>query len=270
VASISTAHAYSRVIAVEVHAYSPVQVDQQIVVGADIHTGNNRVESVTNVSAFLMLPEGASLISEMNPIFIGRMGPGPADDSCNWTVAFSQPGAYTVSVNVSCVDTQYIPRWLMNSTTVEVYDFPYVEFTYPNINVHVNRTVVFNATGSHARAPGGWIVSYEWNFGDGEPFTVFDSVAEHVFRVVGNYEVSLNVTDSRGLSSMSSSSIVVSLLGDVNLDNVVNILDVSFVAHCFGSHFGDDRWDARSDLNSDGTVDILDVSLVALGYGTTG
>lgn len=267
-AFICPAHCYARVTRVKVYAASPVKVNEPVTVRADIHTGNNVRERVTDVEALLILPEGANLTSGVNPVFIGEMGPGPADASCNWTIVMEQPGVYTVMVNVSCLDTQYMPRWLPNSTTVEVYDLPHVEFEYSG-NVYVNQTVIFDATKSHACAPGGWIVSYHWNFGDETNITVYDSVVEHEFSAVGNYTVSVNVTDSRGLSSVMTANVRVSLLGDINLDNVVNILDISLVAYSFNSHTGDERWSTECDLNGDDVINVLDVSLVAMEYGAT-
>jgi PKD repeat protein len=201
---INMAHSYARVLVVEVYASSSAKVNEEVNVTAYIHTGNNVRERVTEVQAMLILPEDVYLTSGANPVFIGTMGPGPADAYCSWTFACSLPGVYAVSVNVSCVDTQNMDRWLMNSTTIEVYDVPHVEFTYEGSSLYANETVVFNATDSHANALGGWIVSYEWSFGDGAPVTVYESVIEHVFQSVGDHEVSLNVTDSRGLSNITS------------------------------------------------------------------
>jgi len=267
-ALISPAYCYARVTRVVVSAFSPVKVYEQVIVRADIHTGNNIRERVTDVQATLMLPEGANLTSGVNPFFIGTMGPGPADASCNWTVVFGQPDIYDVMVNVTCVDTQYIPRWLMNSTTVEVYDFPHVEFDYSS-NFYINQAVIFNATKSYSRVQGGEITSYQWSFGDGTNITVGDSVVEHTFNGVGNYTVFLNVTDTRGFSSVTSANIRIRLLGDVNLDDTVNIVDISTVAVSLGSRPGDERWNAVCDLNMDNVIDIVDVSLAALEYGKT-
>lgn len=267
-ALVSPVLCYARVTRVRVSASSPVNVNEQVTVRADIHTGNNVRERVTDVQAMLILPDGANLTSEVNPIVIGEMGPGPADAVCNWTIIFDHPGIYTVMVNVSCIDTQLIPRWLMNFTTVEVYDFPHVEFTYSG-NLYVNQTVVFNATESYSCVPGGEIVSYQWNFGDGLNITTGGSAVEHAFNAVNNYAVFLNVTDSRGLSSVATANIRIRLLGDLNMDNVVNILDVSIVAYSYSSRPGDERWNVECDFNNDNVIDILDISSVAMEYGRT-
>ena len=268
-AFISPTYCYARVTSVKVYASSPVNINKQVTVRADIHTGNNIRELVTDVQALLILPDGANLTSEVNPVFIGEMGPGPADASCNWTLIFNQPGIYNIMINVSCIDTQYMPRSLTNSTLVEVYDFPLAEFSYSS-NTYINQTVVFNATKSQSQAPGGWIVIYKWDFGDGTNIDTSESVVEHAFSTVGNYTVFLNVTDSRGLSSVMTADVRISLLGDINLDNIVNIKDISIVAYSYGSQPGDERWNAESDLNKDNTIDIVDVSLAAMEYGRTG
>jgi len=241
-------------------------VNEAVSVRADIHTGNDWIETVFNVQAELILPAGANLTSDVNPIYIGNMGPGPSDASCGWTVVFEEPGMYTLEVNASCIDTQLLPRWLINSTTVEVHDHPHVEFVYSR-NIYPNQTVIFNATKSHACGPHGEIVSYEWSFGDGTNITTDNPVVEHAFNMVGNYTVSLNVTDNRGFSSVTTAGIRIGLLGDINMDNIVDIVDVSIVAYSYHTHSGDERWNAECDLNEDGVINILDLSLVAKEYG---
>jgi YVTN family beta-propeller protein len=52
--------------------------------------------------------------------------------------------------------------------------------------------------------------------------------------------------------------------GDVNGDNRIDILDISFVGYRFAST------DARADLNDDGVVDILDLSMVGANFGQAG
>ena len=54
-----------------------------------------------------------------------------------------------------------------------------------------------------------------------------------------------------------------SLMGDVNADGIVNILDLVFIA----SHFGETGVTA-TDLNGDGTVNIQDLVMVANGLGS--
>jgi chitodextrinase len=234
------------------------------------------VEYVHDVQAMLILPEEAILTSGVNPFLIGEMPPyagggngGPADASCNWTIVFKKPGTYTLIVNASCLDTQYMPRWMINSTTVEVYDYPYVEFAYLT-KVYINQTIILNATKSHAYGPECEIISYQWNFGDGTNTTTASPVVEHEFRQAGNYTVSLKVTDNRGLSNVTTGSLRVVLFGDINLDNAVNILDLSLVASSFGSVPGDEKWNDECDLNKDSVINIIDVSLVAKEYGSTG
>jgi hypothetical protein len=57
---------------------------------------------------------------------------------------------------------------------------------------------------------------------------------------------------------------VVLTAGDVNGDNRIDILDLSYVGYRFSGS------DARADLNGDGVVDILDLSMLGSNFGRLG
>jgi hypothetical protein len=52
------------------------------------------------------------------------------------------------------------------------------------------------------------------------------------------------------------------ILGDINGDGVVNVLDVIMQAAAFGSTPKDSNWNPRADLNDDGIVNILDAIIL--------
>jgi PKD repeat protein len=71
---------------------------------------------------------------------------------------------------------------------------PRALFTYtPNL-VQVNQTILFNASSSYD--PDGYITSYYWNFGDGTNATGI--IVTHSYNSIGNYTVTLTVTDNDG------------------------------------------------------------------------
>jgi hypothetical protein len=57
------------------------------------------------------------------------------------------------------------------------------------------------------------------------------------------------------------------MLGDLNQDGIVNILDAIQAASAFGSYPGDPRWNEQADINRDGVVNILDVIILANNFG---
>lgn len=67
------------------------------------------------------------------------------------------------------------------SATPRLFDYPPLEITFD---------------ASSSSSPNGAIVSYEWDFGDGETGT--GAVVTHTFEEKGVYEVTLMVTDSAG------------------------------------------------------------------------
>jgi parallel beta-helix repeat protein len=59
----------------------------------------------------------------------------------------------------------------------------------------------------------------------------------------------------------------VPVLGDLNQDGIVNVLDAIQAASAFGSYPGQAKWNEQADINRDGVVNILDVIVLANNFG---
>ena len=55
--------------------------------------------------------------------------------------------------------------------------------------------------------------------------------------------------------------------GDVVYDGKVDLKDYFLVCKCYGSSFGDAKWDPRADINDDGKIDLVDVMGVSKLFG---
>ncbi|MBU0511137.1 MAG: hypothetical protein KKD28_13000 [Chloroflexi bacterium] len=76
--------------------------------------------------------------------------------------------------------------------------------------------------------------------------------------LVGAFILAFYVTDS-----------AFSLLGDLNLDDIVDKTDLARLAAAFGSELGNPAYDALTDLDFDQTVDVHDLALMGRGYHST-
>ncbi len=130
----------------------------------------------------------------------------------------------------------------------------------------VHKPTCFNATESND--PDGSIVSYCWDFGDGNVTTVTDPVITHNYNHIGNYSVTLNVTDNQGGLSAAVANITVQLKGDLNGDELVNILDISLIGIAYNSRPGDSNWNPKVDFDKNNFVNIIDLTQVAIEYGS--
>jgi parallel beta-helix repeat protein len=75
------------------------------------------------------------------------------------------------------------------------------------------------------------------------------------------------VIDENNQDGYPLMQLYVPLLGDLNLDRKVNILDAIEAASAFGSYPGHPKWNEQADVNQDGVVNILDVIILANNFG---
>ena len=139
----------------------------------------------------------------------------------SWNTSSVSSGTYTIKAEAPLTgdpspgDNTYVDG------TVTVIKLPVAAFTYSPPTPLVNQTVTFDASSSTPN--GGNIVSYVWDFGDGNSsWTETDPIAVHVYAAVGNYTVILNITDSEGLWDTESKNVTVTpILYDVAVVSVV-------------------------------------------------
>jgi PKD repeat protein len=84
---------------------------------------------------------------------------------------------------------------------------PVASFTYSPENPIANETVTFNA--SETYDPDGYIVSYEWNFGDGIITNETNPVTTHIYDKAGYYTVKLTVTDNASITNTGTKHVMI-------------------------------------------------------------
>ena len=127
--------------------------------------------------------------------------------------------AYYIEVTTS--QSSKSVRLLVDDSTLPVADQTKIEnviFTYPNqapvasfvytpAGPYAQETITFDASASYD--PDGSIVSYQWDFGDGNITTVTTSIITHAYEDCGDYTVTLTVTDNEGLTGYISQTVTV-------------------------------------------------------------
>jgi len=84
---------------------------------------------------------------------------------------------------------------------------PIAKFRFFPQEPTVGETVVFNASESYDPNPNGMIVTYSWNFGDGNTTTTNEPIITHTYWIVSNFNITLTVTDKEGLKDTHISQV---------------------------------------------------------------
>ncbi len=122
--------------------------------------------------------------------------------------AYSTAGAYTTKLTVTDAtgQTSITAATVTASTPITQATPPTAVLSSSTAAGQAPLTVSFNGQGSTA-ATGATIATYAWSFGDGSSAT--GASTSHAFTAAGTYSTTLTVTDSKGLTSVASTPIVI-------------------------------------------------------------
>jgi len=151
-------------------------------------------------------------------------------------------------------------------------------------NVGAASKAIFNGTASYDLSSNGYIVNYDWDFGDGHASA--GKEVEHSYATWNwkgtSYEpfnVSLTVNDDGGLAGTAIIPVDVHITGDANGDGEVNIIDAVWVgrhwrAACNESvlccnYLWDDEQADGADMNNDCEINILDAVIIGTNWRGT-
>ncbi|MCW4052802.1 MAG: PKD domain-containing protein [Candidatus Bathyarchaeota archaeon] len=127
------------------------------------------------------------------------------------------PGVYTV----------YVKAWYKGNTASFQTVFSVVDVVAPPIAAFAalpplagaNFTINFDGSFSSAEGYNDTITSYTWDFGDNSNST--GETVTHQYSNLGNYTVTLNVTDSEGFWNTTSRIIVIAEIHDIALTSLI-------------------------------------------------
>lgn len=146
-----------------------------------------------------------------------EFGDGNTDEGETAIHTYEQSGLYIVKLIVEDV----IGQTASDSIEIRVNMPPVALFTVAPESGDAPLDITVNAINSFD--PDGFIVSYDWDFGDGTVIENGDVVEEHTYTDTGDYTITLTVTDNDGATADVSTNIFVGcsniLTGDIFVSN---------------------------------------------------
>jgi PKD repeat protein len=139
-------------------------------------------------------------------------GSGENGDKCNFDfgtkIASNGNGDYNQLINHNPYEIQQ--EW-SNAITGCVLNYgavaPAAAFTFSPPTPHALDPVSFDGTTSHSNNSGGYVIDYQWNFGDGA--TGSGATPSHAYAASGTYTVTLTVEDDAGLHASTTHDVTV-------------------------------------------------------------
>jgi len=137
---------------------------------------------------------------EWNKTFGSSSGDG------GWSVQQTSDGGYIIAGFTESYGAGLADVWLIKVKGEGIPNQPpTASFTFSPKNPLVNEEITFDASAS--TDPDGSIVSYEWDFGDGN--TGSGKIVTHSYPSAGDYTVTLTVTDDKGAKDTTTREIKV-------------------------------------------------------------
>jgi hypothetical protein len=135
----------------------------------------------------------------------------------------------------------------------------YVNETF-SVTAYVDTNVSLGIQNVINLAPGAnTTMTFSWNT-TGQP-----SCSSHTFSASASFvPFEFNTTNN----FLGSPTVVkIKILGDINGDGKVDLLDLVLLANAYGSKVGDLKYNPEADFNDDGKVNLLDLVTCAMHYG---
>jgi hypothetical protein len=184
------------------------------------------------------------------------------DINCTITNGFvevRQPIIHDVGVLSVIPNKSLVGQGLtMNVTVVVQNQGDFLEdFT---VTAYANSSVIGVRAVQDLYPSGNATLSFIWN-------TTAIPMGDYV--ISGNASILANETDLANNSAVSSMTVHVGVVGDVNGDRITNMRDIAALCRAFNAVLGGSGYVANYDLNNDGRINMRDIALAIVHFQET-
>jgi len=128
-----------------------------------------------------------------------------------------------------------------------------------NVTAYYNETAIGTKTVTNLASNTNATLKFLWDT-TGIPYCHNQTISAQASILPGELDTADN-------SYTSTMKVKIRIVGDVNADGTVNVLDLIAVDNAFGSKPGDDNYNMYADINRDGNINVLDMIIVSTHLG---
>lgn len=147
--------------------------------------------------------------------------------------------------------------WKINITVI-VQNQGLLPITF-SVTAYYNETAIGTKTVTNLASNANATLKFLWDT-TGVPYCHNQTISAQASIILGEVDIADN-------EYTSAVKVKIRIVGDVNADGTVNVLDLILVDMAFGSKPGDPNYNMYADVNRDGNINVLDMIIVSTHLG---
>lgn len=181
-----------------------------------------------------------------------------ANNTDNYPLMKPYGGPYDIGIANITTSKTVVSQGYSLDITIKIINYGINTETF-NLTTYANTTIIQAITNVVLASRNSTTITFTWDTTDF--FKGGYTISSYATPVPSEMDTEDN--------SYTGDTVIVTIVGDINGDSIVDVWDITMVAMSYGYFKGEPNYNPVADINEDGIIDMLDLSLVAIHLGET-